>query len=62
MKTKIFLTLIAILFISFLGCERVKQVITPDAPSTDTTSIKIGVIQPSGLAPNFTRGAELART
>ena len=62
MKTKIFLTLIAILFISSLGCERVKQVITPDAPSTDTTSIKIGVIQPSGLAPNFTRGAELART
>ncbi len=62
MKTKIFLSLIAILFISFLGCERVKQVITPDAPSTDTTSIKIGVIQPSGLAPNFTRGAELART
>ena len=62
MKTKIFLTLIAILSISFLGCERVKQVITPDAPSTDTTSIKIGVIQPSGYYTGFFQGAELART
>ena len=61
MKTKIFLTLIAILFIAFLGCERVKQVITPDAPSTDTTAIKIGVIQPSGYYIGFAQGAELAR-
>ena len=62
MKTNIFLTLIAILFISFLGCERVKQVITPDAPSTDTTAIKIGVIQPSGYYTGFAQGAELAQT
>ncbi len=62
MKTKIFLTLIAILFISFLGCERVKQVITPDTPSTDATAIKIGVIQPSGYYTGFAQGAELAQT
>ena len=62
MKTRIFLTLIAILFIAFLGCERVKQVITPDTASTDTTSIKIGVIQPSGYYTGFAQGAELAQT
>lgn len=59
----IFLILIAILIISVSGCERIQQVIlseptTPDAVST----VKIGVIQPSGLAPNFTKGAELARS
>lgn len=63
MNTKIFLTLIAILIISVSGCERIQQVIlseptTPDAVST----VKVGVIQPSGLAPNFTKGAELARS
>ena len=63
MKTKIFLSLIAILVISLSGCERVQQVVTPDASTPDAaTTIKIGVIQPSGLAPNFTRGAELARS
>ena len=57
MKTNIFLTLIAILIISLAGCERIQQIVAPDAPTSDTTStIKIGVIQPSGLAPNFTRG------
>ena len=49
MNTKIFIILIAILVISFSGCERIQQVTTPDALSTDTIStIKIGVIQPSG--------------
>lgn len=63
MKTKIFLTLIAILIISFSGCERIQQTVAPDVSTSDTAStIKIGVIQPSGLAPNFTRGAELARS
>ena len=63
MKTKIFLSLIAILVISLSGCERVQQIVTPDASTPDAaTTIKIGVIQPSGLAPNFTRGAELARS
>ena len=63
MKTKIFLSLIAILVISLSGCERVQQVVTPDASTPEAaTTIKIGVIQPSGLASNFTRGAELARS
>ena len=63
MNPKIFLTLIAILYISFLGCERVQQVTTPETHTPDATStIKIGVIQPSGLASSFTKGAELARS
>ena len=63
MNTKIFLTLIAILIISFSGCERVPQVTTPEMHTSDATStVKIGVIQPSGLAPSFTKGAELARS
>lgn len=62
MNTKVFLTLIAILIISISGCERAQQVITPGTSTSDAMStIKIGVIQPSGLAPNFTKGAELAR-
>ncbi|RKU23055.1 hypothetical protein C6500_02780 [Candidatus Poribacteria bacterium] len=62
MNTKTVLTLIAILIISLSGCERTQHVITPGTPTSDTIStIKIGVIQPSGLAPNFTKGAELAR-
>ncbi|MCY4569325.1 MAG: ABC transporter substrate-binding protein [Candidatus Poribacteria bacterium] len=57
-----FLTLIAIIVVSFSGCERAQQVITPGTSISDAMStIKIGVIQPSGLAPNFTKGAELAR-
>lgn len=63
MKTKIFLPLIAILLISISGCERIRQIVAPDVSAPEPIStIKVGVIQPSGLAPNFTRGAELART
>ena len=63
MNTKIFLTLIAIMVISFIGCEHVKQVIAPDVLSTDAiTTVKIGVIQPSGFYTGFAQGAELART
>jgi branched-chain amino acid transport system substrate-binding protein len=62
-KTKIFLILISISVISFFGCERVKQVITPDVLSIDAAStVKIGVIQPSGYYTGFSQGAELART
>ena len=62
MNTRIFLILIAISVISFSGCERVKHVITPDTLPSDTMStVKIGIIQPSGLAPHFTKGAELAK-
>ena len=63
MNTKIFLILIAILVVSFSGCERTKQIISPDASTPDATApIKIGVIQPSGYYSSFTDGAELART
>ena len=63
MKTKIFLPIIAILLISISGCERIRQIVAPDVSTPEPIStIKVGVIQPSGLAPNFTRGAELART
>ena len=67
MKTKIpipfFLTLIAIIVVSFSGCERVKQIISPDTTTPDATStIKIGVIQPSGYYISFTKGIEFART
>ncbi len=63
MNTKIFLILIAIFIISFSSCERVKQVVTPDVLSTDTVStIKIGVIQPSGYYTGFAQGAALAQT
>lgn len=63
MNTKIFLSLIAIIVVSFTGCERVKQVIVPDTPSTDAVStVKIGVIQPSGYYTGFAQGAALART
>ena len=59
----IFLTLIAILVISVSGCERIQQIVTPKTSTLDPVStVKIGVIQPSGLAPNFTKGAELARS
>ena len=62
MNTKTFLILIAILIISLSGCERIQHIVTPDTSTSDTMStIKVGVIQPSGLAPNFTKGAELAR-
>lgn len=62
MNARIFLPIIAIFIISLSGCERAQHVITPGTSTSDTLStIKIGVIQPSGLAPNFTKGAELAR-
>ena len=62
MNTKTFLILIAFLIISLSGCERIQHIVTPDTSTSDTMStIKVGVIQPSGLAPNFTKGAELAR-
>ncbi len=53
-----FLTSVLIFGFSLLGCERVKQITTPDTIAT----VKIGIIQPSGLAPSFTKGAELAKS
>ena len=63
MNTKLYLTLIAILVISFSGCERVKQVVTPDPTPTDSiATVKIGVIQPSGYYAGFSQGAKLVKT
>ena len=53
-----FLILFTIFAITISGCEKLDQVIT----QTSISSIKVGVIQPSGLAPSFTKGVELART
>lgn len=53
-----FVTLLAILAISISGCEKIDQVVKSDPIST----IKVGIIQASGLAPSFTKGAELAKS
>ena len=61
MIKKVFLSFVAIFIISFCACERAKQVITPDSVSMDSNApVKIGVIQPSGFASGFTKGAKLA--
>ena len=63
MNIKIFLILIAIVVISVSGCERTQQIISTDVSTSDAAStIKIGMIQPSGYYTSFTKGAELART
>lgn len=53
-----FVTLFVILGISISGCEKIDQILPSDTIST----IKVGIIQPSGLAPSFTKGAELAKS
>ena len=59
----IFLTFVAISIISVSGCERIRHAIISETVTPVTMStVKIGVIQPSGLGPNFTQGAELARS
>ena len=58
-----FMVLISVLVMTFSSCERVKQVVTPEASTPDVAaSVKIGVIQPSRIAVSFTKGAELAKT
>lgn len=51
------LTSILILGISLLGCERIPQITTPETKTT----IRIGIIQPSGYYSSFTNGAQLAQ-
>lgn len=62
MNRKYLLSILGIIFTilvsSLIGCEKIDRITTQDSIST----IKVGVIQPSGLAPSFTKGAELART
>lgn len=52
------LTSVLILGFFLSGCERVKQIAAPDIIST----IKIGIIQPSGYYSSFSKGAQLAQT
>ena len=59
----IFLIFVTISIVSLSGCERIQQVILSEpTPSDAVSTVKIGVIHPSGLAPSFIKGAELART
>lgn len=52
----------ALIIVSLSGCERVNQVVQPDAVTTPTeTTLKIGVIQPANTFTTFSQGAETAR-
>ena len=56
------LVLFALIIVSLSGCERIIQVVQPDATTTPTeTTLKIGVIQPSNTFTTFSQGAETAR-
>ena len=56
------ITLVSILVTCLSGCEKAIQIVSPDATAADPAStVKIGVIQPSGIAVSFAKGAELAR-
>ena len=56
------LTLFALIIVCLSGCERVNQVVQPDAVTTPTeTTLKIGVIQPANTFTTFSQGAETAR-
>ena len=66
MRVKIFaltpVLLSVLLSIYLLGCDRISQVVQPDATTTATeTTLKIGVIQPSNTFTTFSQGAETAR-
>ena len=55
-------TLVSISVICLSGCDEAKRIVSPDVSTPDAPPIvKIGVIQPSGFAVSFTKGAELAR-
>lgn len=56
--TVFFLSIFIVLVLPLSGCEKISQIIPTDTIST----VKVGVIQPSGLAPSFSKGAELAKT
>lgn len=62
MSMRIFILISVILLTALTGCERVNQVVQPDATTTPTAAIlKIGVIQPSNTFTTFSQGAETAR-
>ena len=61
--TLILISLASIWIACLSGCDEARQMVSPEvsAPS-DVPTVKIGVIQPSGFAVSFTKGAELAKT
>lgn len=66
MRVRIFVLtsvlLSALLSIYLSGCDRISQIVQPDATTTSTkTTLKIGVIQPSNTFTTFSQGAETAR-
>lgn len=66
MRVRIFMLtsvmLFAFLSIYLLGCERINQIVQPDAATVPTEpTLKIGVIQPSNTFTTFSQGAETAR-
>ena len=66
MNMRIFILTLAVVFALFItvlsGCERVNQVVQPDAVTTPTEMpLKIGVIQSSHSYTTFSQGAETAR-
>ncbi len=55
--------LISILVAYLSGCDEARQVVSPATSTPETVqTVKIGVIQPSGIAVSFTKGAELAKS
>ena len=62
MSMRVFILISVMLLTALAGCERVNQVVQPDAPTTPTeATLKIGVIQPSNTFTTFSQGAETAR-
>ena len=68
MKTTVFRCLLSLVFMFavlwMFGCDREQVKITADITITtpETTPVlKVGLLQPPGYYPSFTRGAELAR-
>lgn len=62
MHARIFILISVILLTALTGCERVSQMVQPDATTDPTeTALKIGVIQPSNTFTTFSQGAETAR-
>ena len=55
--------LISILVAYLSGCDEARQVVSPATSTPEAVqTVKIGVIQPSGIAVSFTKGAELAKS
>ena len=60
--TLTFIVLVSILVACLSGCDQVRQIVSPATSTPEAArTVKIGLIQPSGFAVSFTKGAELAR-